>query len=164
MSRDSEEAFGDPTGSIRKVLQDANPQIFPKALAARIGELDIWIADRGGVEPANLAAMDLDPKFVISVNQQATEATTDHHPLKEGYMNDQQEFKQAVETTGNRLQQSGLVIVNCAAGISRSTAVSATAIAANEGYSFDTVVKGGKGPDRVHTPIQNCGSMPWPTS
>jgi atypical dual specificity phosphatase len=129
------------SGPVRTVPSDADPDQFPRALVARIGERDIWIANSGGVEVDHLAAMELDPAYVVSVNHTATEATTDHHPLKDGYVNDQGEVRAAVEATRQRLRQSGSVIVNCAAGISRSTTVSATAIAAEEEVGFDAVVQ-----------------------
>jgi Predicted protein-tyrosine phosphatase len=141
MPTDSEDSADETNGPIRTVPVDADPAHFPKALAARIGDRSVWIANSGGVEPTHLVAMELNPEFVVSVNQTATEATTDHHPLKDGYVNDQDEFREAVEATRQRLQQSGSVIVNCAAGISRSTTVSATAIAAEEDLDFDAVVE-----------------------
>lgn len=130
----------DAAGPLRTVPPETDPDRFPRALAARIGERNVWIANSGGVEPDHLAAMELNPTYVVSVNKTATAATTDHHPLKDGFVNDQQEFSEAVETTRKRLQQPGTVIVNCAAGISRSTTVAATAIAAVEELPFDAVV------------------------
>jgi len=141
MPTDNENSSEEPTGSIRTVPPDADPERFPRALAARIGDRNIWIANSGGVEPANLTTMELDPAYVVSVNQRATDATTDHQPLKDGCLNDQKKFREAVEATRKRLQQPGTVIVNCAAGISRSTTVTATTIAAEEELAFDTVVE-----------------------
>lgn len=141
MTTDGEASTDEPSDTTRTVPPDADPEQFPRALAARIGNRNVWIANSGGVEPDHLAAMELDPAHVVSVNKSATEATTDHHPLKDGYLNDQQEFHDAVEATRQRLQQPGTVIINCAAGISRSTTVSATAIAAEEELAFDAVVE-----------------------
>lgn len=141
MPTDNEDSSEEPTGAIRPVPPDADPERFPRALAARIGERNIWIANSGGVEPEHLAAMDLDPAYVVSVNNTASEATTDHYPLKDGFVNDQEQFTEAVEMTRQRLREPGTVIVNCAAGISRSTTVSATALAAEEDRPFNTVVE-----------------------
>lgn len=141
MATDGEDSSNESSDPIRTVPTDADPEQFPRALAARIGNRDVWIANSGGVDPANFATMNLDPAYVVSVNHRPSDATTDHHPLKDGYVNDRQEFRGAVEATRNRLQKSGSVIVNCAAGISRSTTVSATAIAAQEGPTFDAVAK-----------------------
>ena len=141
MTTDGEDSTDEPSDTTRTVPPDADPEQFPRALAARIGNRNVWIANSGGVEPDHLATMELDPAHVVSVNKSATEATTDHHPLKDGYLNDQQKFHDAVEATRQRLQQPGTVIINCAAGISRSTSVSATAIAAEEELAFDMVVE-----------------------
>ena len=141
MSPDDDNTTNESDEPVRTVPPEADAAHFPKALAARIGDRNVWIANSGGVEPTHLAAMELDPEFVVSVNQTATEATTDHHPLKDGYVNEQADFREAVEATRHRLQQPGTVIINCAAGISRSTTVSATAIAAEEGLAFDAVVE-----------------------
>lgn len=131
----------DPNSSVRTVPPDADPAKFPQALAAPIGDRDLWIANGGGIEPDNLASMALNPDYVVSLNRTATGATTDHHPLKDGYVNDQQEFKAAVETTREHIRNDGTVIVNCAAGISRSSTVLATAIAAEDDCSFEAAVE-----------------------
>jgi len=141
MTTGDEDSIDEPSNTVRTVPPDTDPEQFPRALAARIGNRNVWIANSGGVEPDHLATMELDPAHVVSVNRSATEATTDHHPLKDGYLNDQQKFHDAVEATRQRLQQPGTVIINCAAGISRSTTVSATAIAAAEELAFDSVVE-----------------------
>jgi len=130
------------TDSIRTVpLDDFSTPTFPEAFAAQVGERDLWIANIGGIKPDNLSKLNLSPKFVVSVSRTATEATTDHHPLKDAYVNGQQKFTEAVETARQRIQQDGTVIVNCAAGISRSTTVMATAVAAEEEQSFEAVVE-----------------------
>lgn len=130
------------TGSIRTVPSHSSSSVaYSRAFAARIGERDLWIANSGAVTPENLATLDLSPEFVVSVNRTATDATTDHHPLKDAYVNDQQQFTEVIETTRRRIQQDGTVIVNCAAGISRSTTVIATAVAAEEKEPFDTIVE-----------------------
>lgn len=141
MPVDDQTMLGGPDRPVRTVPPDADPAKFPTALAARIGDRDLWIANGGGIEPDHLAAMALDPDHVVSLNRTATGATTDHHPLKDGYVNDQQEFTAAVETTRKHIQDEGIVIVNCAAGISRSSTVLATAIAAEDDISFETAVE-----------------------
>jgi len=84
--------------------------------------------------------MDLDPEYVVSVNGTATAATTDHYPLKDEYVNDHQQFSHAVAATRNRMRSDGTVLVNCSVGVSRSATVIATAVAAEDGLSFDAEV------------------------
>lgn len=141
MPSDNHNNSASSSSDIRTLPQDVDPSRFPRAIAARIGDRELWIANKGAVKPDNLSAMDLSPEFVVSLNQTPTAATTHHHPLKDGYVNDQRQFISAVETTREALRSDGSVIVNCAAGISRSTTVIATAIAAEEERSFDPVVE-----------------------
>lgn len=126
---------------IRTVPVDANPDHFPRAIAARIGERNLWIANNNAVQPTNLEKLHLDPEYVVSVNTRPSDATTDFHPLQDAYVNDQQNFTTAVNTTRQRIRQDGDVIVNCAAGVSRSSTTIATAIAAEEGMQFADVVE-----------------------
>lgn len=128
------------TGPVRTVPRDADPGSFPNAVAARIGDRDLWIANGQAIEPANLDKMSLNPESVVSVNLTPTDATTDHYALKDGFLNDQEVFTRAVDTTREYLRGDGTVIVNCAAGISRSSTVIATALAAEEDMTFADAV------------------------
>jgi atypical dual specificity phosphatase len=133
-------ADGTQTGPIRTVPRDADPDSFPSAIAARIGDRALWIANGRAIDPDNLETLGLNPMYVVSVNLTPTNATTDHYALKDGFLNDQEVFTRAVDTTRKRLRDDGTVIVNCAAGISRSSAVIATALAAEENMTFDDAV------------------------
>jgi atypical dual specificity phosphatase len=110
-------------------------------VAARIGNRELWIANAGAIQPDHLAALDLTPEYVVSLNRTPTEVTTDYHPLKDAHVNDQQQFTKAVHVVRDRIQRDGEVIVNCQAGISRSSTVIATAIAAEDELSFETAVE-----------------------
>jgi hypothetical protein len=77
------------TGPVRTVPRDADPGSFPNAVAARIGDRDLWIANGQAIEPANLDKMSLNPESVVSVNLTPTDATTDHYALKGSFLNDQ---------------------------------------------------------------------------
>ncbi|WP_435115395.1 phosphatase [Halolamina sp. C58] len=72
---------------------------------------------------------------VVSVSTAASPLTTHHHPLTDGEGNDWSAFAAAVDAV-RRLSGTGDVLVNCKAGVSRSTAVLATAVAAERGASF----------------------------
>jgi len=77
----------------------------------------------------------------VTVNDTATWATTDHHPLKDGHINAQDKFSAAVEATRRNIRAEGTVVVNCSAGISRSATVIATAIAAEETISLEAAIE-----------------------
>jgi len=132
---------GSETGkTVQTVPENPDPDIAPKAIAAQVGDRDLWIGNIGAIKPRLLAEMDLDPVYVVSVNGTATAVTTDHYPLKDEHINDLQQFSNAVATTRNRIRSEGTVLVNCSVGVSRSATVIATAIAAEEGLSFDVAV------------------------
>lgn len=132
---------GDVERDVRTIPDDATPGYeFPDAIAVRIGDRDLWIADSGAIDPDNLDAMGIDPEYVVSVNTDPTAATTDFHPLDDARVNDPDEFAAAVDATRDRLNQNGVTVVNCTAGVSRSTTVLATAIAAEEDIPLNRVI------------------------
>jgi atypical dual specificity phosphatase len=125
---------------IRTVPPDLEPHEFPDAAAVQIAEYDIWIANRDAIDPNNLDTMGLNPEHVVSVNKKPSPATTDHHPLNDGFVNAHDDFCAAVEAARERITQDGTIIVNCAAGISRSTAVIATALAAEHDFPLSEAI------------------------
>lgn len=141
-SADDEQYSHEPNGGPVRTIPPNESQYagYSAAFAARIGDRDLWIANSGGVKPDSLKKLNLDPEHVISLNRTPTGATTDYHPLRDAYLNDQREFVEAVKTARKRYRQSGQTIINCAAGISRSATVIATTIAAEEELSFDAAV------------------------
>jgi len=132
---------GSETGqAVQTVPKNPDPDLAPKAIAARVGDRDLWIGNVGAIKPRLLAEMDLDPEYVVSVNGTATAATTDHQPLKDEHINDHEQFSNAVAATRNRIRCDGTVLVNCSVGVSRSATVIATAVASEDGLSFDAAV------------------------
>lgn len=83
-------------------------------------------------------AEDHDRSFaaVVSVSSDAYSLTTHHHPLADGAGNRWSTFAAAVDAVRRLSRHDGEILVNCKAGVSRSTAVLATAIAAERGASF----------------------------
>ena len=127
---------------VQTVPEKPDPDLSPKATAARVGNRDLWIGNFGAIKPRILTEIDLDPEYVVSVNGTTTTVTTDHHPLKDGYVNDHQQFSDAVTTTRSHIRNEGTVLGNCSVGVSKSATVIATAIAAEDGLSFDAAVAG----------------------
>jgi len=114
---------------------------FPEAIAVRIGDRNIWIANGGAVQPHNLEQLGIEPGHVVSVNRTKTDATTDFHPLLDGFVNSYHKFVKAVDATRICLRDDEPVIVNCAAGISRSTTVLATAMATEDGIPLSEAIE-----------------------
>jgi atypical dual specificity phosphatase len=140
MSKNSDGPASATDRAVQTVPENPDPDLSPKAIAARIGDRNLWIGNVGAIKPRLLAAMELDPEYVVSVNRTATKATTDHCPLKDGQVNDQQQFTNAVTATRNHIRHEGTVLVNCSVGVSRSATVIATAIAAEDELSFNAAV------------------------
>jgi len=128
------------SGAVQTVPKDPDPGLPPKAIAARVGNRDLWIGNVGAIKPRLLSGLELNPEYIVTVNETATAATTDHYPLKDEHVNDHQKFSAAVETTRTHIRSEGTVLVNCSVGVSRSATVIATAIAAEDMMSFDAAV------------------------
>ena len=140
MSENREGKASHTSGAVQTVPKDPDPGLPPKAIAARIGDRDLWIGNVGAIKPRLLSELELDPEYVVTVNETATAATTDHYPLKDEHINDHQKFSAAVGETRAHVRSEGTVLVNCSVGVSRSATVIATAIAAEDGLSFDAAV------------------------
>lgn len=141
-SSENTTAESKPRGDFRTLPSGEFEHPFPDAVAARVGSRNVWIADKHAITPENLERLNLNPEWVVSVNRQSTAATTDHHPLRDGYMNEYPDFVDAVTATRKRIQTGDETIVNCSVGVSRSATVIATSVAAAEGKSFSDVIKG----------------------
>jgi Predicted protein-tyrosine phosphatase len=95
----------------------------------RIGERNLYL---GNKHAADSGQHDQSFRYVVSVSTDDYPLTTHHHPLDDGPGNDWKTFECAVDTARKLLQQDGSVLVHCTAGISRSSAVIATVLAAEE--------------------------------
>ena len=140
MAKNTESSTQAEDRAVQTVPKNPDPGLPPKAIAARVGDRDLWIGNVGAIKPRLLSELELDPEYVVTVNGTATAATTDHYPLKDQQVNDHQQFSAAVGTTRARIRNEGTVLVNCSVGVSRSATVIATAIAAEDGLLFDAVV------------------------
>ncbi len=140
MNRDRENPDSGTNKAVQTVPKNPDPDLPPKAIAARVGDRDLWIGNVGAIKPRLLSELELDPEYIVTVNETATTATTDHCPLTDEQVNDHQQFSAAVRTTRAHIRNKGTVLVNCSVGVSRSATVIATAIAAEDGLSFDAAV------------------------
>ncbi|QKG93496.1 dual specificity protein phosphatase family protein [Halorubrum salinarum] len=95
----------------------------------RIGERNLYL---GNKHAADSERHNQSFQYVLSVSTDDHPLTTHHHPLDDGPGNDWTEFEGAVDTTRRLYRRDGSVLVHCTAGISRSSTVIATALAAEE--------------------------------
>lgn len=96
---------------------------------------NIYISDRHDAEDRGTLEYH-EIVYVITLNDDAHRYTTVHHPIVDGE-NPQSEFDRAVEIVREAMKQDENILVHCAAGVSRSVTTVATAIAAEEGRSFE---------------------------
>lgn len=119
---------------------DGVPDIArPKSFVAdgpvirRIGERDVYLGNRHATDPE---AHDREFAFVVSVNADPGPLTTHHRPLHDGPGNPWGDFAAAVDAVRECMRRDGSVLVNCKAGVSRSTTVLSAAMAVEEGATF----------------------------
>jgi hypothetical protein len=116
---------------------DDHPDVFVRAkgyvesepVIARIGDRDLFLGNAHAADPER---HDRQFDAVLSVSGDAYPLTTHHRPLVDGSEADWQSFTVAVDTARELLAGDGSLLVHCRAGISRSAAVVATALAASE--------------------------------
>jgi hypothetical protein len=99
----------------------------------RIGDRDIYL---GNVHAADGDRHDRSFDRVVSVNSEPGSLTTHHRPLSDDDENEWAAFAAAVDAARRAYRAKGAALVNCTAGVSRSSAVLATAVAAEEARTF----------------------------
>lgn len=95
----------------------------------RIGERDLYLGNKHAADPGQ---HDQSFRYVLSLSTEDYPRTTHHHPLDDGPGNDWTAFERAVDTARRLYQQDGSVLIHCTAGVSRSSTVVATVLAAEE--------------------------------
>lgn len=128
-------------------LEDDTPLIRPKGYVAdepiirRIGDRELFLGNEHAADPTRHERMF---EFVVSVSSEAQPLTTHHRPLTDGPGNEWGAFENAVDTARQCYRRNGATLIHCTAGISRSSTLVATTLAAEEGLSFREAL------ERVH--------------
>lgn len=104
-----------------------------EAIIRQIGDRDLYLGNKYAADPEY---HDRSFKFVLSVSTDNYPLTTHHHPLDDGPENDWLAFERAVDTARTLYRREGPVLIHCTAGISRSSTLIATTIAAEETRHF----------------------------
>ena len=99
----------------------------------RLGDRELYL---GNGHAADGARHDREFRYVLSATENEQPLTTHHHPLDDGPDNDWPAFEQAVDTARTLSRRSGSVLIHCNAGISRSSTLVATTLAAEEQREF----------------------------
>ncbi|WP_230198543.1 dual specificity protein phosphatase family protein [Halopiger goleimassiliensis] len=134
--------IGTGTGSgssAADALEDDTPLVRPKGYVAdepiirRIGDRELFLGNEHAADPTR---HDRAFEFVVSVSSESQPLTTHHRPLTDGPGTEWSAFETAVDTARQCYRRNGATLIHCAAGISRSSTLVATTIAAEEGVSF----------------------------
>lgn len=122
-----------PRKANRTVYVRPKGYVEDEPVARRIGDRDLFLGNRGA---AHTGQNGREFEFVLSVSSDAYPLTTHHHPLSDGPDNEWSAFEAAVDAARELHGREGSLLVHCEAGISRSTTVLATTVAAEEGRHF----------------------------
>lgn len=98
-----------------------------------IGDRDLYLGNAPAADPRT---HDRTFEFVLSATNEEYPLTTHHRPLTDGPGNDWTAFETAADTVRRLYRRDGSVLVHCKAGISRSTTLLATVLAAEEDRRF----------------------------
>jgi len=107
--------------------------IETQAVVRPIGERDLYLGNEFAASPEH---HDRQFEFVLSATHEPQPLTTHHRPLDDGPDNNWSTFASAVDTARRLSRRDGSVLVHCKAGISRSSTLVATTVAAEEGRSL----------------------------
>lgn len=99
----------------------------------RLPDREAWL---GNVHAADPRRRDRSFAHVLSLTRDRQPATTHHHPFADDRDHDAAAFRAAVDDARRLLAADGDLLVHCKAGVSRSAAVLATALAATDGRPF----------------------------
>lgn len=104
-----------------------------RPIVRRIGDRALYLGNKFAAEADQRTPQF---EFVLSATAQPSPLTTHHCPLEDGPGNDWHAFERAVDTARELYTREGSVLVHCKAGISRSSTLIATALAAEENRPF----------------------------
>ncbi|WP_132058745.1 protein-tyrosine phosphatase family protein [Halorussus amylolyticus] len=102
-------------------------------IVRRLGDRNLFLGNELAAHPEE---GDYSFEYVLSATSQEHPLTTHHRPLTDGRGNAWSAFEAAVDTARRLYRRDGSVLIHCKAGISRSTTLAATAIAAEEETPF----------------------------
>jgi atypical dual specificity phosphatase len=104
----------------------------------QVGQRPLYL---GSARAASEGVVDHEFAHVISVSSYSQPRTTKFVPLVDGSGVEYEKFKRAVEAARAGYQQKAPTLVHCEVGISRSTAVLATVIAAEDKMTFEEALE-----------------------
>lgn len=124
---------GPTDGAGSDVLVRPIGSVEDEPIVRRIGDRDLFIGNALAAHPDH---HDQPFEYVLSVCRESCPLTTHHQPLHDGPETDWPAFERAVDTARRLYRSEGSLLINCKAGISRSTTVLATTLAIEEEMAF----------------------------
>ncbi|NHN42571.1 dual specificity protein phosphatase family protein [Halorubellus sp. JP-L1] len=107
--------------------------VHDEAVVVRVDDREAYI---GNVHAADPSAHEHAFAHVLTLTDDPQPSTTHHRPFEDSLDHDAAAFRDAVDTARTLLARDGATLVHCRAGVSRSSAVLATAIAATGDRRF----------------------------
>lgn len=130
----------DETAATRDRADTTEPIVRPfdyvadEPIVRRIGDRELYLGNWFAADPEH---HDHAFEYVLSATGDERPLTTHHHPLDDGPGNDWSAFEAAVDAARRLYRRDGSVLIHCKAGISRSSVLAATTIAAEEDRRLD---------------------------
>lgn len=121
------------TDSGGKLIVRPLHHIEDEAVIRRIGDRDLYLGNWRAADPAQ---HDRTFTYVLSPTSSTHPLTTHHCPLNDNADNEWKAFEKAVDTARMLYRRDGSLLIHCTAGISRSSTLIATTIAAEEDRTF----------------------------
>jgi atypical dual specificity phosphatase len=130
---DRKPALGGSTRTEERPLVRPKGYVADRPVVRRVGDRDLFLGNALAARPEK---HDLSFDFVLSTTDEKRPLTTHHHPLTDGPGNEWTAFEAAVDNARRLYRRDGRLLIHCRAGISRSAALVATALAAEEDRTF----------------------------
>jgi atypical dual specificity phosphatase len=107
--------------------------VADRAVARRLGDRNLFLGNALAATPETCDRMF---DSVLSLTREPRALTTHHRPLTDDDTNDWRTLADAVDTARRLYRRDGSVLIHCKAGVSRSSAVTAAALAVEKGRQF----------------------------
>ena len=128
----SEETADDPAETAPELYVRPFGYVEDGPVVRRIGDRDLFLGNGLAAHPGH----DWSFEYVLSASSEKRPLTTHHRPLDDGPGNDWTVFEAAVDTARQLSRRDGSLLIHCTAGISRSSTLVATTLAAEERLSL----------------------------
>jgi atypical dual specificity phosphatase len=119
-----------------------------EAVVRPIGDRELYLGNEGAADPGR---HNRSFEYVLSVSSDAHPLTTHHRPLADG-PNEWSRFEAAADTARCLHRREGSLLIHCTAGVSRSSALTATTLAVEEHRPFEEALETVRAARPIATP------------